>query len=189
MRTVSGTAAWLLIGLMAPALADTNYYQNNSQFGMNLPGTTLPMGQDEIRTADGTSCRSSVGGDGAYMDMGVIGSPENADTSSAAAAYGRIVIPLGRKSGRLDCNQLYGLEISRLKMELALARQGINGSQNTTESKINSDWATEGWKAEPTASPPPAAAHEPAAAPVAAASPPPAAVVAAQEVLGIDSLY
>lgn len=187
MRTVSGITAWLLIGLTAPAFADTNYFQNYSQFGMSLPATALPTGQDEIRTADGTSCRSSVGGDGAYMDMGLIGTPENEDTSSSAAAYGRLVIPLGRKSGRLDCNQLYSLEISRLRMELALARQGLSGSQNTTESKINSDWATEGWKAEPTASVTPA--PQPAAAPVPATSPPPAAIVAAQEVPEIDSLY
>ena len=191
MRTVFGITAWLLIGLTAPAFADTNYYQNYSQFGMNLPSTALPTGQDEIRTADGTSCRSSVGGDGAYMDMGLIGTPENEDTSSSAAAYGRLVIPLGRKSGRLDCNQLYSLEIARLKMELALARQGLSGSQNTAESKINSDWATEGWKAEPTASITPAPAPQPAAAPipVPAAAPPPGAIVAAQEVLEIDSLY
>jgi hypothetical protein len=130
----------------ATALADGSNYQNNSQFGMNLPYAALPNGQDEIRTADGTSCRSAVGGDGTYLDSGVIGTPGGDGIDSSAAVYSRIVIPFGSKAKRLDCSKLYDLEIQRLRMELRLAQMGLAGnaaSQNHAQG--NTDWQKEGW--------------------------------------------
>ena len=153
MRTLLGATGWAIgfavLTLSQPAFSDSNYYQNNQQFGMNLPQATMPNGSDEIRTTDGSTCRSAVGGDGAYMDMGVIGSPENQDINATAAAYGRIVIPLGTKAKRIDCSRLYDLEIQRLKMELELARMGTSGNRNTAEAGANSNWANEGWDNEP----------------------------------------
>lgn len=153
MRTLSGTtgriaAIVICLGNAGPLLAqqtNNNSYQNNSQFGMSLPQTTLPSGQDEIRTSDGTSCRSSVGGNGAYFDGGVIGTPEGENINSTAAAYGRIVIPLGRQAERLDCTTLYSLEIERLKMELRAAQMGIGGKAATQPAELEDSWANEGW--------------------------------------------
>ena len=155
MWSVFGSAGRFIILAVAcvstQALADSNYIQNNQQFGVNLPQVSLPNGSDEIRTTDGATCRSAVGGDGAYMDVGVIGSPESQDANASAAAYGRIVVPLGYKAKRLDCTKLYDLEIRRLKMELELARMGTAGSANTAAAPINSNWAEEGWNSQPAA--------------------------------------
>ena len=149
MRTIFGAAGGFLslalVCVATQALADSNYIQNNQQFGVNLPQASLPSGSDEIRTTDGATCRSAVGGDGAYMDVGVIGSPESQDANASAAAYGRLVIPLGHKAKRLDCTQLYDLEIRRLKMELELARMGTSSGANTQAAAMNSNWADEGW--------------------------------------------
>jgi hypothetical protein len=175
MWTILGTTGWFVtlaaVCVSTQAFADSNYIQNNQQFGVNLPQAALPSGSDEIRTTDGATCRSAVGGDGAYMDIGVIGSPEGRDASASAAAYGRIVVPLGYKAKRLDCTKLYDLEIRRLKMELELARMGTSGSANTASAAMNSNWAEEGW------------ANQPAAAPAKArpAKPEPAAVIYAEE--------
>lgn len=148
-----------IIGAGTPAHADGSNYQNNSQFGMNLPYAALPNGQDEIRTADGTSCRSAVGGDGSYLDSGVIGTPGGGDVDAATAVYGRIVIPIGTKAKRLDCTKLYDLEIQRLKMELQLARMGLAGTGapeggGQSGSRSNANWQNEGWSS---AAPTPAA--------------------------------
>lgn len=155
MRKIFGTTGWFVTVAVAcistQALADSNYIQNNQQFGVNLPQAALPSGSDEIRTTDGATCRSAVGGDGAYMDVGVIGSPEGQDASASAAAYGRIVVPLGYKAKRLDCTKLYDLEIRRLKMELELARMGTAGSANTAAAPMNSNWAEDGWNSQPAA--------------------------------------
>lgn len=88
----------------------------------NLPGVSLPQGTDEVRAADGTSCRSAVGGSGAYVDMGLIGKK---GASNDGSYYGRVVVPLGGGSKRLDCSRLYDLEVERLKLELELAKAGM----------------------------------------------------------------
>jgi hypothetical protein len=162
-RPTGGFVILALACISTQTMADSNFIQNNQQFGVNLPQVTLPNGSDEIRTTDGASCRSSVGGDGAYMDVGVIGSPESTDANASAAAYGRLVIPLGYKAKRLDCTKLYNLEIQRLKMELELARMGSSGSANTQAAGVNSNWAEEGWNSQPAAVVYP---EEPAAKPV-----------------------
>lgn len=132
MRKISWQAALTAIcaGLLAfsaqPSRADdVNYISQNIQ-GFNLPGVQLPQGADEVRAADGTTCRSAVSGNGAYLDVGVIGTPKSSGAGgSTASAYGRIVIPLGRSPKRLDCSQLYALEVERLKMELRLMQMGL----------------------------------------------------------------
>ena len=161
MRTLSrntyrAAVAALLIGAaQADTITTTSSIVNSAQFGMTLPSASLPSGQDEIHSSDGTSCRSAVGGNGAYMDMGLIGAPSSSDSTNAtAAAYGRVVIPLGDTAKRLDCSQLYALEIERLKMEIQLAKMGA-GAGATPEFKKGA-WMDEGWNDAPPKGAPPA---------------------------------
>ena len=145
-----------------------------------MPGVQLPHGHDEVRAADGTTCRTAVSGSGAYLDVGVIGNPGQTTTSlgtvtetdSSLAAYGRMVIPLGRKTPRIDCSRLYDLEVQRLAMELKLMQMGLTRgiapvsevssshdeeidisdakpiklAQNDTDSWADDGWSTEGLK-------------------------------------------
>ena len=166
-------AGLLALGVQPLRADDVNFISQNIQ-GFNLPGVQLPQGADEVRAADGTTCRSAVSGNGAYLDVGVIGTPKSSGAGgSTASAYGRIVIPLGRSPKRLDCSQLYALEVERLKMELRLMQMGLgaqaiapdpvttastpagpaatgqhaNGVRAETASarSKHSSWADEGW--------------------------------------------
>lgn len=119
-------AGVVVLSTAGTAVADqvTNSFQ--------LPGVTLPSGSDEVRAADGTSCRSAIGNAGAYLDVGVIGNPgglsggtTSTSTDGSASAYGRIVIPLGRQRERVDCTRLYDLEVRRLELELRLMEMGL----------------------------------------------------------------
>ncbi len=116
----------------APALAQDVYNLNQNETGFNLPGVTLPQGQDEVHAADGTTCRSAVSGSGAYLDLGVIRG--NNQSNNDVATYGRVVIPIGRTPKRLDCSRLYELEVQRLQMELKLLKMGVNVDGSTTAS-------------------------------------------------------
>lgn len=80
-----------------------------------------------MRAADGTTCRTAVGGNGAYVDMGVIGNPERTgESEGSVSAYGRLVVPLGAMNRkRVDCTRLYDLEVARLEMELKLMQMGL----------------------------------------------------------------
>lgn len=101
------------------------YIVNQNQTGLHLPGVTLPNGYDEVRAADGTYCRSAMAGSGAYFDTGVIGGGIG-QSGNQMAAYGRLVVPLGAKPRRLDCDHLYQLELQRLGLEVDLLKQGLH---------------------------------------------------------------
>jgi hypothetical protein len=171
MRKVSGTktvVAALAFATLAPAAASAQdvYKLIQNQNGFDLPGVSLPQGQDEVRAADGTTCRSSISNAGAYFDVGVIKNG-NSINMEDMAAYGRVVIPLGKKAKRLDCSQLYQLEIERLKMELDLLKMGLSadaslytGSTEPVASSAAADakqvtkkarkkaWLADGWSTE-----------------------------------------
>ncbi|TJV01693.1 MAG: hypothetical protein E5Y12_20865 [Mesorhizobium sp.] len=156
MRKVLWTSQVLTLALAvasasaAPALAEDVYNLNQNESGFNLPGVTLPQGQDEVHAADGTTCRSAVSGSGAYLDLGVIRG--NSQSNNDVATYGRVVIPIGRTPKRLDCSRLYELEVQRLQMELKLLKMGVNVDGGTTASvaaaaptAASPGWANEGW--------------------------------------------
>jgi hypothetical protein len=129
LRGACPVAAVLLSTLLltgVEAAAQDNYINQNIS-GFNLPGVSLSQGHDEVRAADGTTCRSAVGGSGAYMDVGIIGNPEqDYSGNSSMSAYGRIVVPLGKLPKRIDCSKLYDLEVQRLELELKLAQMGLS---------------------------------------------------------------
>ena len=146
--------SFIISGLVAsPTLAEDIYYLNQSQSGFNLPGVSLPQGQDEARAADGTTCRSAVGGSGAYLDVGAINGSNN--RNGDIATYGRVVIPLGQGGKRMNCSELYDLEIARLRAELKLLQMGVvsqpndavvvaKGSGARAKSQ-DANWADTGW--------------------------------------------
>lgn len=154
MRQVPGKTRLLIaIGVtlasVGAAEAEDIYYLNQSQSGFNLPGVSLPQGQDEVRAADGTTCRSAVGGSGAYLDVGAINGSNN--RNGDVATYGRVVIPLGGGGKRMNCTELYDLEIARLRAELKLLQMGVSGGSAPTISPgngtgaVNAAWAETGW--------------------------------------------
>lgn len=154
MRKISRAATILILvpvlgALDSPrAIAEDVYYLNQSQTGFTLPGVTLPQGQDEVRAADGTTCRSAVSGSGAYVDIGVVRGNSEDDQ---LATYGRVVFPLGRTPKRLDCARLYELEVQRLQLELKLLKMGLgpDGGAAKVAGGTNADWANEGWTSAP----------------------------------------
>lgn len=128
-----------------------NYIYNTQSFthGLNLPQVPLPSGSDEIRAADGTTCKSSMAANDAYLDVGGIGSQGAGGTFDSGSVYARVVVPLGEKPRRLDCTSLYQLEIQRLQSELQLVRMGLAGGgagmQPTAGTAKSGDWSEKGW--------------------------------------------
>ena len=134
---------------ISPVRAEDVYNLNQNESGFNLPGVTLPQGQDEVHAADGTTCRSAVSGSGAYLDLGVIRG--NNQSNNDVATYGRVVIPIGRTPKRLDCSRLYELEVERLQLELKLLKMGVGADGQPASvaaaapTAASPGWAHEGW--------------------------------------------
>ena len=95
------------------------------------PAPVGPGGEDSITTSEGVRCSQSINSNGGYLDLGVIGGDlssyhnEFTPQGQSAAAYARIVVPLGESPKRLDCSSLYQLEIERLKSEIKLLQMGL----------------------------------------------------------------
>lgn len=137
----------------------SSYYNQTYQHGLALPHVPLPSGSDEFRAADGTACRSNTASNDAYLDVGAIGSQDVEGSSIGGTFYGRIIMPLGPKPKRLDCTQLYTLEIERLRHELQLVRMGAGGKHAPSSADVadipvagpsggkakKASWQTEGW--------------------------------------------
>jgi hypothetical protein len=78
-------------------------------------------------------CSQSINSSGGYLDLGVAGgdltSYYSADqmgmNNNTAVGYARVIIPLGKRPKRLDCSQLYQLEIDRLKAEIEALKIGL----------------------------------------------------------------
>ncbi|MGB3723038.1 MAG: hypothetical protein WA979_09495 [Pacificimonas sp.] len=84
-----------------------------------------------IESATGTRCRQSMNSNGAYLDLGVVGTtgsslPDdlrgfiNDPRDQKGTVYARVTMPLGKKPKRMDCSQIFRLEIERLKREIEL---------------------------------------------------------------------
>ena len=157
------TPQLIVASVVALTTIGSAFAEDSTNNSFQLPGVSLPSGSDEVRAADGTSCRSAVGNGGAYLDIGVIGNPSALTSSSSSStsidssttsAYGRIVIPLGRSRKRVDCTRLYDLEVRRLEMELRLMEMGlgrpIEGTAASEESISTDDefsgdeWSNDG---------------------------------------------
>ncbi len=98
---------------------------------LSIPNATIPSGYDRITTSDGTTCESSIASD-MYVQTGLMGVKVNKDYSNGSSMYdsknlegkdnfgiyAQVVIPIGKKRKRIDCNRLYELEIRNLKAQL-----------------------------------------------------------------------
>lgn len=128
----------------------SGYVYNNNTYssGLYLPQVVQPTGQDEVRAADGTTCRSSMAGNDAYLDIGGLGGQGADGQFNNGTVYGRVIVPLGETPRRVDCSALYNLEISRLKHELEMVRSGLAGGgsmQPMSAMPSKASWSEQGW--------------------------------------------
>lgn len=91
-----------------------------------------PGGEDSITTSEGVRCSQSINSSGGYLDFGLAGGDLSSYSTGAttpgqqsAIGYARIILPLGPSPKRLDCKQLYDLEIARLKAEIEMLKVGL----------------------------------------------------------------
>lgn len=136
LRLVYGV---LLLSLWLPAAA-----QNNS-LNLALPGSIGSYQSDSFR-ADGMDCSMAIGS-ATNVEFGVVGVINRAPTTVTTdpnmqqrdvGVYGRITIPIGAPRTRLDCNELYQLELKKKRIEVQkLERELQNLRALQFENSIN----------------------------------------------------
>jgi hypothetical protein len=124
----------LLMFMSMGALAES------SSLNLNLPATPGSYASDRIRTTDNVECSMAIGGS-TNLEFGVVGvlnqngpftgnvgMPDDYDQNSLVkdiGVYAKIIIPLNAPRSRLDCNELYKLELEVKRMEVQKLKQEI----------------------------------------------------------------
>jgi hypothetical protein len=92
-----------------------------------LPSTPGSYQSDRFRAGE-LDCSMAIGS-GTNVEFGVMGIINNNPNQSVinnmitpnardVGVYGRITIPIGAPKGRVDCNLLYQMELSKKRMEI-----------------------------------------------------------------------
>lgn len=105
---------------------------------LSLPGLPGSFQSDSFR-ANGLDCSMAIGSS-TNLEFGVIGlvnrdsnqqiSTATVDPQKNVGLYGRIIIPIGAPRERLDCNELYQLELRKKRMEIQKLEGEINNLRN-----------------------------------------------------------
>jgi hypothetical protein len=107
---------------------------------LSLPGLPGSFQSDSFR-ANGLDCSMAIGSS-TNVEFGVIGlvnrdnqqvttAPTNPnDPRKNVGVYGRIIIPIGAPKDRLDCNELYQLELRKKRMEIQKLEGELNNLRN-----------------------------------------------------------
>ena len=140
----------LLAVLPCVALADS------SSLNLNLPSSPQTYASDRIRAGD-LDCQNAIGSS-TNLEFGVVGiidgpgydpysvnnnvgmNTEIPQTRGAqvddVGVYARITIPIGGPKERINCNDLYKLELEKKRMEVMKLKQEI---QNLKQLKFQDD--------------------------------------------------
>lgn len=96
-----------------------------SSLNLSLPGAIGSYQSDSFR-ADGLDCSMAIGSS-TNVEFGVVGLINKTTTTVTTdinsqpreiGVYGRITIPIGAPKERLDCNELYQLELRKKRIEV-----------------------------------------------------------------------
>lgn len=93
-----------------------------------MPGTMdVDFGYDRVRTSNGAECQSS-NSTGKQLEMGSYASHDEVTDQGDVGVYARVVVQLGMKKvqdKRVDCRDLYNMQLRRDELELARIKEEI----------------------------------------------------------------
>lgn len=131
----------ILISLFLP----TFVLADSSSLNLQLPGAQGSYGQDSIRSGD-IDCKNSIGGS-TNLEFGMTGIIDNYDSpfggnnydpmqpqSKNIGVYARIIIPLDGPKERINCNDLYELELRKKRLEVMKLQQELERLRRLNES-------------------------------------------------------
>jgi hypothetical protein len=88
--------------------------------------------QSDSFSTGSTRCSNAVGG-GVNLEYGVTGVLSGLDTSSRGkdiGVYARIVIPLDKPKARINCDDLYQIELAQRRLEIQKLRDELEALKN-----------------------------------------------------------
>jgi hypothetical protein len=117
--------AFALCAMASSAVADS------SSLALSLPNPPMNYQSDSFSTGS-LRCSNAVGG-GVNLEYGVTGVLSGLDTNSRGkdiGVYARIVIPLDKPKARINCNDLYRIELTQRRLEVQKLRDELEELKN-----------------------------------------------------------
>jgi len=110
---------------------------DSSTLALSLPNPPMNYQSDSFR-AGNLHCSNAVGG-GTNLEFGVTGVISNMGGSFTASQdkdvgiYARVVIPLDKPKSRVNCDDLYQVELAQRRLEIQKLRNELNELKNLQE--------------------------------------------------------
>ena len=117
--------AFALCVMTSSAVADS------SSLALSLPNPPMNYQSDSFSTGS-LRCSNAVGG-GVNLEYGVTGVLSGLNTMSKGkdiGVYARIVIPLDKPKARINCNDLYRIELTQRRLEVQKLRDELEELKN-----------------------------------------------------------
>ena len=114
----------------------------SSGINLQLPSSPSTYGQDSFRAGD-LDCKNAIGGS-TNLEFGMTGIVDNATnlwesedpnnpTTKDIGLYARIIIPLDGPKERINCNDLYELELRKKRLEVLKLQQELEQLRRLNE--------------------------------------------------------
>lgn len=111
----------------------------SSSLALQLPSPPLNYQSDRFR-AGNLDCSNAVGG-ATNLEFGVTGvmtdMNSTTDQGKDIGIYARIVIPLDKPKSRINCNDLFQLEITHRRLEIQMLRAELDQLKRLQQSGEN----------------------------------------------------
>ena len=108
---------------------------DSSSLAVQLPNPPMNYQSDRCR-AGNLDCSNAIGG-GTTLEWGVTGVVNNNDGNVGQGKdiglYARIVIPLDKPRSRINCDDLYQLELTQRRLEVQMLRAELQALQRLQE--------------------------------------------------------
>ena len=113
----------------------------SNSLALQLPSPPLNYQSDRFK-AGGLDCSNAVGG-ATNLEFGVTGVMTDLNSSTARGKdigiYARIVIPLDKPKARINCNDLFQLEMTQRRLEIQMLRAELDQLKRLQQSGDNGE--------------------------------------------------
>ena len=111
----------------------------SSSLSLQLPSPPLNYQSDRFK-AGSLDCSNAIGG-ATNLEFGVTGVMNDFNSNTAQGKdigiYARVVIPLDKPKSRINCNDLFQLEMTQRRLEIQMLRAELDQLKRLQQADIN----------------------------------------------------
>lgn len=119
-------------------ILSSSAFAESSSLALSLPSPPMNYQSDSF-SANNLRCSNAVGG-GVNLEYGITGVLSGLNTVSKGkdiGVYARIVIPLDKPKSRINCDDLYQVELAQRRLEIQKLRDELEALKNLSSDSMD----------------------------------------------------